>query len=149
MQCPAVNCGQRTHSSSCEGELVWSHPHCSCLEASTGRILGGVHENGARALEPSGDVSWGVQSHYKADAVGCSEWGGFDGQSQCPIPLPAGMQKGDQGGLQRMSILCGHQSVGSPWEQAGVGDAGARGVLEEAAQELPVPPTVPAQLCWL
>lgn len=86
----------------------------------------------------------GVQSHYKAGAVGCSEWGCFDGQSYCPIPLPVGMQKGDQAGLQSMFILYGHQSVGSLWEQAGEDDAGARGVLEEAAQQLPVPPTVPA-----
>lgn len=75
----------------------------------------------------------GVQSHYKAGAVGCLEWDCFDGQSYCPIPLPVGMQKGDQAGLQRMSILCSHKSVGSPWEQAGEGDAGARGMLEEAA----------------
>lgn len=45
-------------------------------------------------------------------------WGCFDGQSYCPIPLPVGMQKGDQAALQRMSILCGHKSMGSPWEQA-------------------------------
>lgn len=75
----------------------------------------------------------GVQSYYKAGAVGCLEWDCFDGQSYCPIPLPVGMQKGDQAGLQRMSILCSHKSVGSPWEQAGEGDAGARGMLEEAA----------------
>lgn len=81
--------------------------------------------------------------------VGCSEWGCFDDQRYCPIPLPVGMQNGAQAGLQGMSILCGHKSVGSPWEQAGEGDAGARRVLEETAQELPAPPTVPAQLCWL
>lgn len=86
-----------THGSSSEGELVWSRPHCSCLEASNGRIHGGVHENGARALDPSGGVSWGMQSHHKAGAVGCSERGGFDGQSSCPIPLPVGDAAGGPG----------------------------------------------------